>query len=278
MMLPRTCLLFVALLATSGCQRAYFSAINAGRQPTEAGQAYGALPVQRLDLHRARGAEPAPVAVFLHGGRWREGRREDYRFVGAALAARGILVLVPDYRRFPEVRFPAFVEDAARAVAWAREHAAAHGGDPDRIVLVGHSAGAHIAALLATDARYLARHGLQPRDLRGVVGIAGPYDFLPLTDPGLRAVFGDESGWQASQPVHFVDGDEPPFLLLHGDADRSVGLRNSETLAERLRASGGKVEHRVYPDVGHVRILSAFRFPRLAPTLRDTAAFIHAAR
>jgi acetyl esterase/lipase len=278
MTLLRTLLLIAALLATTGCQRAYFAAINAGRQPTLANQAYGALPTQRLDVHRTDGAAPAPIAVFLYGGRWQEGRREDYRFVGAALAARGILVVVPDYRRYPDVRFPGFVEDAALAVAWTRGHAREFGGDPDRIVLIGHSAGAHIAALLATDARFLARHGLRPRDLRGVVGIAGPYDFLPLTDPDLRAVFGDEVDWEASQPVHFVDGDEPPFLLLHGDADRSVGPHNSEYLAARLHAVAGKVEHRVYPDVGHVRILSAFRFPRLAPTLRDSADFIHRAR
>src|SRR5690606_21524844 len=148
-----------------------------------------------------------------------EGRRQQYAFVGDALSRRGILALVADYRTFPAVRFPDFMQDAAKAVRWARDHAAEYGGDPRRIVLVGHSAGAHIAALLATDGHYLANEGLSPRQLAGVVGVAGPYDFLPLKDTTLMAIFGSRDDWPASQPVNFVDGDEPPFLLLQGDKD-----------------------------------------------------------
>jgi acetyl esterase/lipase len=183
--------------------------------------------------------------------------------------------MVVDYRHGPAVPFPAFVEDVAAAVRWTRDHARDYGGDPAKIFLAGHSAGAHIAALVAADARYLRAVGLAPRELAGVIGIAGPYDFAPITDPDLRRIFGDTPAqWAASQPIEFVDGDEPPFLLLHGDDDKTVWPRNSERLAAKLRAAGVAVDYRTYPGLGHVRILSAFRFPSLAPTLDDTAAFV----
>jgi acetyl esterase/lipase len=186
-----------------------------------------------------------------------------------------VLAILPDYRLYPQVRFPAFVEDAAAAVAWARKHAAEFGGDPQRIFLAGHSAGAHMIALLGTDARYLAPHGLHPRDLRGVIGIAGPYDFLPLTADDLIDMFSSDPALQAqSQPVNFVDGDEPPFLLLHGDSDLLVWNRNSERLKARFDAIGGRAEHRVYPGVGHIRILASLRYPALAPTREHLLDFI----
>jgi acetyl esterase/lipase len=162
-------------------------------------------------------------------------------------------------------------------VRWVRDHATEIGSDPERVFLVGHSAGAHIAALLATDRRYLDSVGIAPRTLAGVVGISGPYDFLPITDPDLIDVFGPETAWPASQPVNFVDGDEPPFLLLHGSDDRIVWLRNSTSLNRRLKESGVASRLITYPSVGHFHIAAAFRFERLAPTLRDTADFILAA-
>ena len=158
---------------------------------------------------------------------------------------------------------------------WARDHAKEFGGDPDRLYLAGHSAGAHIAALVATDARYLKIHGMAPRELAGVIGIAGPYDFAPITDADLQPIFGrTPEEWVDSQPINFVDGDEPPFLLLHGDDDKTVWPRNSERLAAKLRAAGVAVDYRIYPGLGHVRILSAFRFPSLGPTLEDTRSYV----
>lgn len=268
------CLLLLLAVLLPGCQRAFFAAVNAGATPPAMSVAYGTESMQTLDVYRPEGARDAPVVLFLYGGRWQGGRRQDYAFVGEALAARGVLTLVADYRRYPDVRFPVFVEDAALALRWARDHAREHGGDPARMFLAGHSSGAHLAALLGTDARYLAAVGMTPRNLRGVIGIAGPYDFLPLTDRDLQAIFGPESRWADSQPVNFVDGDEPPFLLLHGSDDQLVWTRNSERLEARLRAAGGAVEYVVYPGLGHVRILGAFRHPRLAPTLEDTLRFV----
>jgi acetyl esterase/lipase len=273
----------VALAALlSGCHGALVWALNRPTEPPGAMQSatYDAAHGLALDVHRpvaAPGGAGAPVVVFLHGGTWQHGRREDYRFVGAALAAHGVLVFVPDYRKAPAHPFPEFMADAAEAVAWARAHAREFGGDPDRLFLAGHSAGAHMAALLATDARYLRAVGLRPRQLRGVVGLSGPYDFLPITDARLRVVFGDGPLWRDSQPVDFVDGDEPPFLLLTGGADHLVRPRNSERLAGELRARGEPVELHVVDGVGHFAMVSGFRSPHLSPALAETLRFIGAA-
>lgn len=266
--------LFVLLL--TGCQSTFFATLNAGRPPEPVETArYGEHRLQTLDVYRPRpGSGPAPVVVFFYGGRWQGGTRREYAFVGERLAAEGLLVVLPDYRLYPEVRFPTFVEDAAAAVAWARAHAAEHGGDPSRIFVAGHSAGAHLAALLATDRRYLERVGMRPEQLSGLIGIAGPYDFLPLEDDDLKDMFGPEGNWPQSQPVTFVDGDEPPALLLHGTDDLLVWPRNSERLKARLDAAGVEVDFRRYPDIGHVRILGALRFPSLAPTREDVVRFV----
>ncbi len=259
-----------------GCQAAFFHVVNAGGASIAVQtQTYSPQHDLKLDIYRpSPGATSAPVALFFYGGSWRNGSREEYAFVGKALAAHGILAIVADYRKYPQGRFPDFQTDAAAATRWTIHHAREWGGDPARVFLVGHSSGAQIVALLATDARYLTAEGLKPRDLAGVVGLAGPYDFLPLTDPKIKEVFGDESTWPASQPINFVDGDEPPFLLLNGTGDRVVDPRNSSSLAQRLRAAGIAVTQKQYAGVGHFRILAAMRYPALSPTLADVTNFM----
>lgn len=176
-----------------------------------------------LDVYSPTGAHDAPVAVFFYGGRWEKGSRSEYAYVGAALASRGIVIVIPDYRKYPQVKLDGFMTDATNAVGWARTHAIQYGGDPARIFLMGHSAGAHIGALLATDKRWLARVDMQPRDLAGFIGLAVPYDFMPITEPDLVGMFGDTPAQQRrSQPVDFVDGNEPPMLLLQGTDDNTV--------------------------------------------------------
>ena len=269
----------LATFALAGCQQAYFRALNANLPDLAARtEPYDAAKGLSLDVYPARDAHgAAPVVVFLHGGSWQHGRREYYRFVGDALSARGVAVVVPDYRKAPRNRFPTFVEDAAAATAWARTHAREFGGDPARVYVMGHSAGAHMAALIGTDDRYLARWGLRPRDLGGVIGLAGPYDFAPTVNVRIeRRVFGDVGDWLQTQPVHFVDGDEPPFLLLHGDSDRRVWVANSESLARRLREAGGPVTLRILPGVGHIGIVNGFRSPRFSPALEVTLEWMQA--
>jgi acetyl esterase/lipase len=220
------------------------------------------------------GAGTRPVIVFFYGGSWQGGNRDAYLFAAEALVSLGFAVLVPDYRVFPEVVFPAFVEDGARSVAWARRHAREFRGDPERIFLMGHSAGAHIAAMLALDPAYLAAVGERPGDLRGWIGLAGPYDFLPLKNETLKAIFAPEDRIARTQPINFVRGGEPPALLITGDEDGEVNPGNTSRLAARLRERGSRVVERHYAGLNHYTLVgylaAPFRDPRL---LDDIAAF-----
>ena len=274
---PRLAFAILAGALLSGCSQAYFWALNA-RAPAARAEvvAYAPGAGRALDVYRAAGAKSAPIVVFFYGGSWQRGRRQDYRFVGAALASRGVVAIIPDYRKSPQNPFPAFMQDAAAAVAWARANAAQYGGDPKRIFVMGHSAGAHIAALLATDGRYLQAVDMRPRDLAGAIGLAGPYDFLPITDPKIKAVFGPEKDWPVSQPVNFVDGDEPPFLLMHGAEDVTVRPMNSEHLAARLRVRQEPVTLELVPGTGHVGLINGFVSPRFSPVLDESLRWIEA--
>jgi len=235
-------------------------------------------PRASLDVYAPASACKAPVVVFFYGGNWQTGSRDMYRFLGRTLARAGVIAVIADYRHYPEVRFPAFMDDAAAAVAWTRDHAAEFGGDPGKLFLMGHSAGAQIATLLALDGIYLRHVGLEPSMLAGVIGLSGPYDFLPLTDPTLKIIFGPESDWVKSQPINFVTASAPPMLLATGMSDDTVYPRNTEHLAARLRESGVPVEERFYDGLGHAPMIGAFAWPLefLAPVRRDVLEFIKA--
>ena len=224
------------------------------------------------------GATGLPLVVFLYGGSWRMGDKATYPFVAAPLARRGAVVVAPNYRLYPEVRFPAFLQDNAAAVAWAIGHAAEYGADPRHVFIVGHSAGAYNAAMLALDPALLLAAGVRREALAGVVGLAGPYDFLPMTDPDIIPVFAPVNDGPASQPINYVDGRNPPMLLLAGDADTTVRPRNTTALAARIAAAGGPVSSRIYPGVGHIGLVLAFAplFRGKAPVLDDVWAFIAA--
>jgi acetyl esterase/lipase len=238
------------------------------------GIAYGPGPRQRLDVYapRASVARPRPVIVFLYGGSWNSGRRQGYAFAARALAARGFVVVVPDYRLVPEARYPDFLRDCAESVRWARRHSGEYGGDGERIVLTGHSAGAYNAAMVALDPSLL---GADRAAVRGFIGLAGPYDFLPLDDGATIAAFGAWPRPAETQPISHAASGAPPALLLHGDADTRVMPRHSRKLAALLEAAGSDVRLKLYPGLGHVGILSAFAIPfrRHAPVLADVAAF-----
>lgn len=268
------CALFAFVLC--GCQQAYFRALNLGVDDGRTVQ-FDSDHQLSLDIYRPAGAgSGAPVVVFFYGGSWQSGERAYYRFVGQALAKRGVMVVIPDYRKAPDHPFPEFMRDGAKAIAWARANAAASGGDPSRLFLIGHSAGAQIAALLATDARYLGVHGMRPRDLAGVIGLAGPYDFLPLTDPAVMQALGPSSGWKDTQPINFVNGDEPAFLLLQGVADKRVDPGNAPRFAARLRENGVPVSVTMVPGVGHVGMINGFYSSRWSPALEDSVRWIAA--
>lgn len=238
--------------------------------------AYGTDDRQSLDVYVPKGAgaktQPRPVIVFIYGGSWQAGSKGAYGFAARALASRGFVVAVPDYRLVPAVRFPGFVEDCAAAVKWVRANAARFGGDPDRLVLMGHSAGAYNAAMLALDPRWL---GAERAAVRGWIGLAGPYDFLPLDSPVTQAAFGGAADLPATQPVTFASAGDPPALLLHGAEDSTVFPRNSQALARKLAAAGVRAEVKLYPRIGHVGIAGALSTPfrGRAPVLADSVRF-----
>lgn len=273
----------VALLAaaSAACTPLGVFATFTPRDPallTARSQSYGALGRQTLDVYAPRQISAArPVAVFLYGGGWERGRKWDYGWVAQALAARGFVVVLPDYRLYPQVRFPEFLNDSAQAVRWAVDHAGAYGGDPSRIVLLGHSAGAYNAVMLGLDPSYLRRAGVDPARIAGIVGIAGPYDFLPL-EGHMADVFGvgDPAG---TQPVRLANPNAPPMLLITGDADTIVDPRDTDALGQAMRAAGGRVETRSYPGVGHNEIMAAISRPfrDRASVLDDISGFMEQA-
>lgn len=277
-------LVFGLLSACSPVTALNYAAPRDGLREVQ-GLPYGTDRRQRLDVYVPKDTTPTstvpssargrPVVVFFYGGSWQNGKRGDYLFVGQALASRGFVAVLPDYRVYPQAVFPGFIEDAAAAVRWARDHARQFGGDPSCLFVMGHSAGAQIAVLLATDAHYLAAQQMSKNDLRGVIGLAGPYDFLPLTDPELKRVF-PVALRRASQPINFVSGDEPPMFLAAGKNDKVVDPGNTDRMAAKLRAAGDVVQLRHYPHIGHILLVGALGAPLrwLAPVLADVTRFI----
>ena len=216
------------------------------------------------------------MVIFFHGGGWAKGSRDTYGFAGRAFASEGFVTVIAGYRLVPEGRYPVFMEDAAAAVRWTRANIAAHGGDPNNIVLAGHSAGAHIALLLALDPRWLGGEVQPGGSVRGVISLAGPADFLPL-DPGGRGdvALGHVRPLEITQPIHFARADAPALWLAHGDADVTVRPRNSTRLAAAIEDAGGQAEVRMYPGVDHegtVTPISLLYRDRI-PLLREAVAF-----
>jgi acetyl esterase/lipase len=259
--------------ALGGCSPAALLNTTVSRNGflVEANIPYGPLPRQKLDFYKPETPRPdGKTVVFFYGGSWAQGEKGDYLFVAQALAARGIAVVVADYRLYPEVRFPAFIEDAALAVRWAADRVGT-----DRLFLMGHSAGAQIALMLAANTPYLATAGVDRMKLRGVIGIAGPYDFLPLTSRRLQDIFGGAARPE-TQPITFAKAPLPPALFIHGTGDTIVKPGNSERLAAAWRAAGAPVELKLYPDVDHIDAVGAFAdlLRARAPTLADVTSYI----
>jgi acetyl esterase/lipase len=239
---------------------------------------FGADPRLKLDVYRpARMQGPLPVVVFFYGGSWQHGDKSIYRFLGASLARAGFVIVIPNYRVFPVVLYPDFLRDSALAVRWAKDNAARFGGDVSKLLVSGHSAGAYNAVSLATDRRWLAEVKLDAsQDIAGVIGIAGPYDFLPLEAENLKTIFGPEEKRPATQPINYVDGKEPPMLLLRPASDSVVDPGNSARLEKRIMDKGGQATLKSYDRVGHLSIIGTFSplLSFLAPAKDDFVHFV----
>jgi acetyl esterase/lipase len=278
----RTALAGLGALVAAGCSRLAFVAANLpaafGDYRRHADVPYGADPQHRLDVYVADKAtvEPRPLIVFWHGGRWSDGDKTDYRFVGAALADLGYVAVLANYRHYPQVKMPGFMDDAARAALWAAAHAAEFGADAQRLYLMGHSAGAHLATLVTLDPRYFAAAGQPAPPIAGVIGLSGPYDFLPLLEADVQDMFGPPPIYPESQPINFVRSDAPPMLLVHGLRDDTVWPKNSRNLATALDARGVSVTLKLYPKLVHADTVAALSLPARgrAPTLADIATFV----
>jgi acetyl esterase/lipase len=276
--MPRLTLI-ATLVLLCGCSTSKFFLANA---PTEFDRVvvhknlpYGQDPRQGLDVYSPRGAVNRPVVIFWYGGSWVKGNKSQYRFVGTTLAERGIVTVLPDYRLYPQVTFPAFDEDGARAVAWVEHHVQEFGGDPRHIVLMGHSAGGHTAAFLAFNHEFLRKYGADPDDISGLVGLSGTYVMVPET-PTEHATFPPPYTNADWQPIRFVDAHSPPTLLLHGTDDTEVLPREAIELRDKMLSEQLSVELHLYPHRGHGDTVASFA--PLArwrtPALKDTLEFI----
>jgi acetyl esterase/lipase len=283
--LPRILALCVAIVV-SACTTLSLTAANVpamfAHVTRTANVAFGPGARDRLDIYVPAGHVPArhadqprTVIIFWHGGGWTDGRKGFYRFVGASLAQLGYVTILPNYRVYPEVKFPDFLDDAARAVRWTQQHAGEFGGNPHRIVLMGHSAGAHMAAMLAVNHSYLQRAGANTHDIIGLIGLSGPYALVPNT-PVLNTIFAAPYTPRDWQVIAYANANVPPAFLAHGGADTLVSPSNMQDLAAALRADGVRVETRLYPGRGHADTVAALSVPARsrAPVLADVDAFL----
>ncbi len=245
---------------------------------TRLGIAYGAHARQKLDVYRAQGgASGTPTVLFFYGGSWSRGERGDYAFVGKALAARGITTVIADYRLFPEVRYPDFLNDCAMAGAWTLREVGQLGGDSKRVFVMGHSAGAYNAAMLALDARWLRQHGADPSQWAGWIGMAGPYEFLPISNPDAQPVFFHPDYPPLTQPIEWASNKAPRTLLLSARDDVLVNpVRNSQALAEKLKSARIDVEYSSFDRVSHQTLIGALASPLawLAPVAQSVERFV----
>lgn len=270
--------LFLALAA--GCGPRTLMTPTDGAYDIERDIAYAATsPRQGLDIYRPRqaGVGPRPLVVYLYGGLWSMGDKEEpiADALPVALAARGAIVVVPNYRLYPEATFPGFIEDAAAAIAFVRRNAIAYGGDPRSIFIAGHSTGAYMAMLLGLDRHYLAEAGFGELPPAGLIGLSGVYEPWLFETRAMRPIYGPSPDRAVILPVSHIHPGMPPSLLLAGSWDLTVDPGNTTRLAAALREAGGTAEDRLYRGIGHIDILMAGPWmPSLAPTANDVAAFI----
>lgn len=241
------------------------------------GVAYADGPRKKLDIYTPKNPEGlAPVVFFIYGGGWKNGDRGDYQFVGRALAARGFVTVIADYRLVPEVQYPAFLEDNAQALKWVEDNIATYGGDKQRLFIAGHSAGAYGAVMLGLDRSFFRDYGVT-MPIRGIAALSGPYDFYPFEYDEVRNAFGKAANPEGTQPVNLVTPETPPMYLASGTTDPIVRVENTQTLAQKLKDQGVWVTERYYDGFGHMEpvfaIGSLWRWR--APVLEDMVEFFY---
>ena len=249
-----------------------------GSYPAATGVPFGSHG-QTLDIWAPNdlGDAPLPVVIFWYGGGWAKGDRASYAFAGRALAKAGFLVVIPDYRKVPAVRFPTFLDDGAEAVAWTQDNIAQYRGDPSRIAFMGHSAGAYQAIMLALDSKRLVAAGADPANVKAAVGLSGPYDFFPFTSERSIDAMSHWPRPEETQPITFARADAPPLLLVTSDGDETVRPKNANNLATKLRGVGAYADVINYGPLSHEEVVMALSVPfrDKGPVLEDSVRFLH---
>ena len=274
-----TFVLGLGSLVLSACTQGVFFAANLPQYASDIqvveSIAYGDQPIQRLDIYIPdMQADNYPVVVFLHGGRWTDGNKDQYRFMGLKMAENGYVTVIPDYSKYPDVKFPAFVEDAAKAVAWTHDNIMDYQGNTDQMYLFGHSSGAHMGGLIAADETYLTANGKTRDIIRGFAGLAGPYAFTP-EDKDLKDIFGPPEKYPQMRTSNFIDGNQPPMLLIHGQDDDLVSTQNAYAVKREIDAKGGEIIVREYDGYDHTDLVKDFTWigPDDSVIVRDVLSF-----
>lgn len=258
----------IATLFLSACTQAVFLVANAPvtfeKDQVSRDIIFDTVTGLQLDVYKptqdvieGKKGEHFPTIIFFYGGAWQDGDKGQYEFVAGRLVEQGYVVVIPNYRKYPKVKFPAFIEDGAKATSWVANNIQNYNGNPQNIVLMGHSAGAHTAALLAADKSYLAKENFSYSNIKGVIGLSGPYDFTPLEEV-YKKIFGPPENYPTMRVTNFIDGKEPPFYLVQGDKDTIVGRFNAENLAKVINNNGSNVETRYYKKMSHTDTIAAF--------------------
>ncbi|HEC12484.1 MAG TPA: alpha/beta hydrolase [Acidiferrobacteraceae bacterium] len=272
--------LLLGLLNACSALDALNASVGPGAYQRIANKNYGPHPRQSLDVYVPNYLSgPADVILFFYGGRWQSGNKRDYRFVAEAFTSKGLITVIPDYRLFPEVAYPVFNQDAAAAYQWVETHIQNFQGNPKRIFIAGHSAGAYLAAMVTLNERLQKSAGIKTPPC-GMIGMAGPYDFLPFTDEDIKQVFASADHPIETQPIHYVNGTEAAMLLLYGEADDIVWPHNARNLVDAVHLLGGQATLITYSNVGHASLAASLARPlrHIAPTLKDVTYFIRQTR
>lgn len=272
-------ILLIAVFLTASCAQAAVTAANFptlfSSQKVARNIDFGSKYGSKLDIYQpAEVKDSYPVIVFYYGGAWKTGSKDDYRFVAQEFTSRGYIVVIADYAKYPTVKFPEWQKDAAKSFAWVHNNIAAHKGDPWQTYVLGHSAGAHIGALLATDGNYLYEEQGHPSWIRAFAGLAGPYSFTP-DEPDYQDMFGPPERYQYMQVDTFINGGQPPMLLLGGKDDKDVQFSNAEKVAAAIRQKGGEVELKQYDNTNHIDLIASLAVlsTASAPVANDVDAF-----
>lgn len=274
------------ILILSGCDKSELFLVNSmakfGDYVGHTNIHYGNHAEQSLDIYLPDSIDDKnftqyATVIFFYGGCWGACSnlvKNDYLFVAETLTANNIIAVVVDYRKFPAYLFPDIMLDAKHAVEWVSKNIENYGGNKNNLFLMGHSAGAHIASLLTFNENYLTVSAYN--NIKGFIGLAGPYDFLPFTESYQPKLFGPPENYALSQTTNFVDGSEPPSLLLYGNDDTRVKSRNIKSLTKIIKEKYGKVDARYYDKVDHTELLSALSIPfrGTQPILTDIVQFI----